>query len=63
MGEAFRGIIDGDGGSGAESTVNGPITATTEQFYELQITVVDDGAKRGRRGKEASAAAIVTNVR
>ena len=51
MGEAFHGVRDGDGGSGVEGTVNDTITALTEQFYELQRTVVDEGAKRGRRGQ------------
>jgi len=48
MGETFHGVRDGDGGSGVEGTVNDTITALTEQFYELQRTIVDEGAKRGR---------------
>lgn len=51
MGEAFHGVRDGDGGSGVEGTVNDTITALTEQFYELQRTVVDEGTERGRRGQ------------
>jgi len=51
MGEAFHGVRDGDGGSGVKGTVNDTITALTEQFYELQRTVVDEGAERGRGGQ------------
>ena len=51
VGETFHGVRDGDGGSGVEGTVNDSITALTEQFYELQRTVVDEGAKRGGRGQ------------
>ena len=51
MGEAFHGVRDGDGGSGVESAVNDTITALTEQFYEFQRTVVDEGAERGGGGQ------------
>jgi hypothetical protein len=47
MGETFHGVRDGDGGSGVEGAVNDTITALTEQFDELQRTVVNQGAKRG----------------
>ena len=50
MGETFNGVRDGDGGSGVKGTVDDTITALTEQFYELQRTVVDKGAERGRGG-------------
>jgi len=50
VGETFHGVRDGDGGSGVKSTVDDTITALTEQFYELQRTVVDEGAERGGRG-------------
>ena len=51
MGEAFHGVRDGDGRSSVKGTVNDSITALTEQFYELQRTVVDKGAERGRGGQ------------
>ena len=50
MGETFDGVRDGDGGSGVEGTVDDAITALTEQFDELQRTVVNQGAERGRGG-------------
>ena len=50
VGETFHGVRDGDGGSGVEGTVNDTIAALTEQFDELQRTVVNQGAERGRRG-------------
>ena len=58
MGKTFHGVRDGVG-SGVEGTVNDTITALAGQFYELQSTVVDEGAKRGRRGRDASVAAVV----
>ena len=51
MGKTFHGVRDGDGGSGVKGTVDDTITALAEQFYELQSTVVDEGAERGRRGQ------------
>lgn len=51
MRETFHGVRDGDGRSGVKGTVDDTITALTEQFYELQRTVVDEGAERGRRGQ------------
>ena len=51
MGETFDGVRGGDGGSGVEGTVDDSITALTEQFDEFQRTVVNQGAKRGRRGQ------------
>jgi len=48
VGETLHSVRDGDGGSDVEITVNNIITALTEQFYELQRTVVDGGAKRER---------------
>ena len=51
MGKAFHGVRDGDGGSGVEGSINDTITALTEQFYELQRTVVDEGAESGRGGE------------
>ena len=50
MGKAFHGVRDGDGRSGVEGSINDTISALTEQFYELQRTVVDEGAERGGRG-------------
>ena len=55
MGKTFHGVRDGVG-SGVEDMVNG---ALAEQFHTLQSTVVDEGAKRGRRGRDASVAAVV----
>ena len=51
MGKAFHGVRDGDWRSGVEGSINDTISALTEQFYELQRTVVDEGAERGRRGE------------
>jgi hypothetical protein len=50
-GKAFHGVRDGDGGSGVEGTVNDTITTLAEQFNELQRTIVNEGAERGRRGQ------------
>ena len=50
MGKTFHGVRDGAGGSGVKGTINDTITALAEQFYGLQSTVVDEGAKRGRKG-------------
>ena len=49
MGETFNGVRDGDGGSGVEGTVNDTITALTEQFDELEGTIIDQGAERWGR--------------
>jgi hypothetical protein len=51
MGKAFHGVRDGDGGSGVKGTVNDTITTLTEQFDELQRTIVNQGAKRGGGGQ------------
>lgn len=51
MWQAFHGVRDGDGRSGVEGTVNDSITALTEQFNELQRTIVNQGTERGRGGQ------------
>ena len=47
-GKTFHGVRDVDGGPSVDGSINGTITALTEQFHELQRTAINEGPGGGK---------------